>query len=98
MLDEEDTIAYDLLDVDRPTQRRPDRSTPVISRTRSEAERESASAFEQVGVDEPRSSTMNFRTERVGRSNDWRSLEIAGAAMASKKLPMKPGKFDGTGS
>src|SRR5688572_12294603 len=92
MTDEEQTIVYNLLDADEPPLQRRSSSTPAARRTTREDQSNEFRLMETIDFDGP--GSFHSRTER----QESRSRGNSGVVFGYKKSPMKPGKFDGTGS
>lgn len=104
------TTVYTLLDVADSSFQQPDFSTPAPSRillTPESREPDPSRFLESIDFDGPRSVSFDVRRKKttefpIGELSKLRPQESVHVSVnqvsGHKKIPMKPGKFDGTGS
>lgn len=103
-MDNDRTTVYTLVDVTGEPDDFPMASTPVepqVRRLEHQSQTQSATLLENIDFDAPRNlnhDCANKKTTAVAMNTDRSMWEDMSHLVNRHKTPMKPGKFDGTGS
>src|SRR6218665_2513515 len=103
-MDNDRTTVYTLVDVTGEPYDFPMASTPVepqVRRLEHQSQTQSATLLENIDFDAPRNlnhDCANKKTTAVAMNTDRSMLEDMSHLVNRHQTPMKPGKFDGTGS